>query len=298
MKNALIKALILLLCTVMLSTAVLGETMSGRDPGLTRISETASFSTFSQLAEKYEFIKERYSAADGKPLNAYMITDQGCMVGISGSGMYKVEDKGISEMTEYLTGLADIITETSKGTICFVSDPDHADILIKVNQRFLSKGNYISGSKVVKGYASEVTVKAFMLSNQYHSYVVTRTNAPGQTVSVNGSGSGNFWMKPPRFRDTEEMKDLVHAMMAWYGFERKNGSSSSLVRSARQALIDRGYLQADPGAVFDDAMEAAVRLLQANYGLEETGVIDRPTLLALYYDRATVEQNLKDYPAD
>ena len=45
-------------------------------------------------------------------------------------------------------------------------------------------------------------------------------------------------------------------------------------------------------------MEAAVLQLQADYGLKETGVIDRPTLLAIYYNQETVKQNLADYPPE
>ena len=298
MSTALFKALVVLLCMLMQPFSALCEPGTERNPGLSRAADTAAFLTYDQLAERYEIAKERYTAADGKPLSTFMVTAPDCMVGIRQDGMYKVVDKGIGEIAEYLTELASAITEASEGTIRFVSDPDRADILIKVNQRFISQGKYISGSKVVKGYASEVTIKAFMLSNQYHTCVVTRTNAPGRTVSLSNGGGGSFWMKPPKFRDTEEMNDLVRIMMSWYGYQRKNGSASSLVRSARQSLIDRNYLRGEAGAVFDDDMEAAVLQLQADYGLKETGVIDRPTLLAIYYNQETVKQNLADYPPE
>lgn len=71
--------------------------------------------------------------------------------------------------------------------------------------------------------------------------------------------------------------------------------SSGTVR-ARQALIDRGYLDGVPGNVSDADMENAVKQLQKDYSLEETGVIDPVTLVALYYDQAAVDDMLAKYP--
>ena len=134
MSTALFKALVVLLCMLMQPFSALCEPGTERNPGLSRAADTAAFLTYDQLAERYEIAKERYTAADGKPLSTFMVTAPDCMVGIRQDGMYKVVDKGIGEIAEYLTELASAITEASEGTIRFVSDPDRADILIKVNQ--------------------------------------------------------------------------------------------------------------------------------------------------------------------
>ena len=105
-------------------------------------------------------------------------------------------------------------------------------------------------------------------------------------------------MYPPEFKDSKELKSLVQNIMGWYGYDTAQGKNGPGVESARKALIDRGYLKAEPGISFDKDMEAAVRLLQADYGLKETGKIDRATLVALYYDKASVETMLNKYPAE
>ena len=66
----------------------------------------------------------------------------------------------------------------------------------------------------------------------------------------------------------------------------------------RQALAERGYLMEANEPVFDEKMEAAVKALQRDYGLEETGVVDRPTLLAVFYDQTAVDQMLAKYPIE
>ena len=105
-------------------------------------------------------------------------------------------------------------------------------------------------------------------------------------------------MYPPEFKGSKELKSLVQNIMGWYGYDTAQGKNGPGVESARKALIDRGYLTAEPGISFDKDMEAAVRLLQADYGLKETGKIDRATLVALYYDKASVETMLNKYPAE
>ena len=98
----------------------------------------------------------------------------------------------------------------------------------------------------------------------------------------------------------EELKEFVTKIMGWYGYQTALGASDpNLVQKARQTLIARGYLPAGEGVdgmAFDADMESAVRLLQREYGLEETGIIDRVTLVALYYDKASVEDMLAKYP--
>ena len=48
--------------------------------------------------------------------------------------------------------------------------------------------------------------------------------------------------------------------------------------------------------VSDADMESAIKLLQRDYGLAETGIIDRLTLVALYYDQKAVGDALTAYP--
>ena len=294
MKRILSTALILMLC-ILLPAAVLGEEHSA---GLSRVEGRLGYMTYSQLMARYGIEDggdDWYAPADPQPLNAYMVTGQGCMVGITRSGMYKVEEKGlVNDITKHLSTWATNIITASGGAIRFVNDPDQADLMIIATQTFPAKGLYRAGSQTVTGHSSRIELTAVKLTEPRQITSITKSNVPGQTVSINGGG--NFWMYPPKFEGSSELAELVSVVMRWYGYSAHNGGKGGPVDTARQALISRGYLQGEPEAPFDDAMEAAIRQLQADYGLEETGVIDRPTLLAIYYDRECVEQNLKDYP--
>ena len=294
------RTLCILLLLSLLPLAALGESESRFAPGLERGPAYTGYARYSDFSKKHSIASiadPRYTPELAKPLNAYIITHPSCMVGINRSGMYKVEDKGlVKDITKYLNEWANEITEASQGAIRFTSFPDQVDILLVADQRFVYKGQYRGGGKVVKGHTCKITLTAYRLTNDAQSYSITKSNVPGKSVSINGSG--DFWMYPPEFKDSKELKSLVQNIMGWYGYDTAQGKNGPGVESARKALIDRGYLKAEPGISFDKDMEAAVRLLQADYGLKETGEIDRATLVALYYDKASVETMLNKYPAE
>ena len=294
------RTLCILLLLSLLPLAALSESESRFAPGLERGPAYTGYARYSDFSKKHSIASiadPRYTPELAKPLNAYIITHPSCMVGINRSGMYKVEDKGlVNDITKYLNEWANEITEASQGAIRFTSFPDQVDILLVADQRFVYKGQYRGGGKVVKGHTCKITLTAYRLTNDAQSYSITKSNVPGKSVSINGSG--DFWMYPPEFKGSKELKSLVQNIMGWYGYDTAQGKNGPGVESARKALIDRGYLKAEPGISFDKDMEAAVRLLQADYGLKETGEIDRATLVALYYDKASVETMLNKYPAE
>ena len=294
------RTLCILLLLSLLPLVALSESESRFAPGLERGPAYTGYAKYSDFSKKHSIASiadPRYTPELAKPLNAYIITHPSCMVGINRSGMYKVEDKGlVKDITKYLNEWANEITEASQGAIRFTSFPDQVDILLVADQRFVYKGQYRGGGKVVKGHTCKITLTAYRLTNDDQSYSITKSNVPGKSVSINGSG--DFWMYPPEFKDSKELKSLVQNIMGWYGYDTAQGKNGPGVESARKALIDRGYLKAEPGISFDKDMEAAVRLLQADYGLKETGEIDRATLVALYYDKASVETMLNKYPAE
>ncbi len=300
MSEVLLTSLALVLCLTLLPAGVISEMAPGPDPGLSRIEEQLEYMSYGQIIEKYGIENGQpvwYKPTAPQPLNAYMTTGMDCMVGIARSGMYKVEEKGlVSDITKHLRTWAADITKASGGAIRFVSDPDQADILITASQSFASRGRYRVGTATVTGYSSNVQLMAYKLTRPVRTTTVDKTNIPGQTVTINGTG--DFWMHPPEFEDSREIRVLVSTVMGWYGYSTHDGYENVYVSYAQQALIDRGYMQGEPDTVFDADMDAAVRQLQADYGLEVNGIIDRPTLLALYYDRETVEQNLAEYPVE
>ena len=276
------------------------------DPGFSRWSTVYQFNTYDKLAEQYgmqtsddwDTCEHRYTPASGKPLNIYMVTHPDCMVGIDGSGRFPVSEKGlVNSITKYMEKWAKDIEAKSNGVIRYQVKTDEADVLIVINQTYKASGSYRGTSgKTVTGFSSHVTFYIYSLSDPALEYTVSRSHIPGKSVSIRGSGNSNFWMDPPELKGSSELDNLVDEIMSWYGYQTSLGSEGVGVRRARQSLIDRRYLQAEPGDSFDEAMESAVRLLQKNYGLEETGVIDHRTLLALYYQQGVVDQNISLYP--
>lgn len=299
MKKALILCLALALCLTLLPLSALGEEAE-YGPGLSRGKTALGYDTAQHMAELYGLDASSlwwYPSADGKPLNAYMMTHADCEVGINKDDMYPVKKKGlVTSITKYLKEWAGEIEDASQGAIRFVDDPNQADILISARQLYKYYATYSGSGFTTKGYSSEVTFFAYNLSNRDNVYSVKKTRTPAKSTSVSGRPS-KFWKNPPDFEGSDELKNLVESIMGWYGF---NDGGRALqpqhVAKARQALIDRGYLKAEPGETFDAEMEAAVKLLQKDYGLEETGKIDRVTLVALYYDKASVDEMLAKYP--
>ena len=307
MKRSVIITLALALCLSLLSLGCLAEE-AALDPGLSRGKTALGYDTMQHLAQNYGLTPEEidwtepavitnwYTPADPKPLNAYIVTSLDCEVGINKDDMYPVSEKGlVSSITKYLEEWAGEIEEASRGAIRFVKNPDEADILISARQLFKYHGSYSGGGYTTKGYSSEVTFFAYHLSDHNHSCNVQRIRKPGQSTTLSGHPS-KFWKNPPDFENTQELEKLVSTILGWYGGNARVDDHSGGVLKARQALIDRGYLKGVQGNFFDAEMEDAVKLLQKDYGLEETGVIDPVTLAALYYDRASVEEQLAQYP--
>ena len=112
MKKHLISFLALALCLALLPLGCLCESADSKsaaqvpNPGLPRpMPSVRWFDTAQNLTAHYgiepeEFI--RYSPANGKPLNAYMVTDLDCELGLKKDGKYYVSDKGITSSMEGL----------------------------------------------------------------------------------------------------------------------------------------------------------------------------------------------------
>ena len=306
MKRSAIILLALTLCLTL--TPVRGLMEEAFGPGLSRGTPALGYDRMQSLASKYGLEDEKiswtepavindwYIPADPMPLNAYMVTSLDCEVGINKDGMYSVREKGlVSSITKYLKEWAGEIEEASRGAIRFVEDPDQADLLISARQLYKFYGNYSGGGYTTKGYSSEVTFFAYHLSDSGNTYSVKKTLSPGRSTSLSGHPS-KFWKNPPDFENTEELEKLVSHILDWYGGNSRAGMGTGGILKARRALIDRGYLKGAPEGTFDADMESAVKRLQKDYGLEETGVIDPVTLVAVYYDRAAVEEQLAQYP--
>lgn len=284
---------ILLPLSCLLETAEYG-------PGLSREKTNVGYDTAQHLAEKYgkkSLSSFTYTPADPKPLNAYLVTRKDCEVGINKDGIYLVSEKGlVPQMKVLLVKWAGEIEKASKGAIRFVNDPDQAEVLIFVRQHFKLYASYRSGSSISKGYSNELSFYAYDLTEPKNSCFTIKTRNPGKSIRLSGRPS-KFWMNPPDFRNSVQLNNFVTKIMQWYGYNAKIGSPSSVkTERARKALIDRAYLKAETGKGFDVEMENAVKLLQKEYGLEQTGKIDQITLVALYYDKATVEDMLAKYP--
>ena len=305
MKKSVIILLALALCLALTPLGCLAEE-AAFVPGQPRDKATLGYDTMQHLAEKYGKSPEEmtwtepttpdwYTPANPKPLNAYMVTSLDCEVGINKDGMYPVREKGlVVSITKYLKEWAGEIEEASRGAIRFVEDPDQADILISVRQLYKFYANYSGGGYTTKGYSSEVTFFAYHLSDSQNRYSVKKTLSPGKSTSLSGHPS-KFWKNPPEFKNSLELDELVSMILNWYGGKSFIGERNNGIIKARRALTDRGYLEGSQNDEFDADMKDAVMRLQKDYGLEETGIIDPVTLVALYYDQAAVDDIMAQY---
>ena len=266
--------------------------LSAYGPGLDRSPTNHGYDTAQHMAEKYGIDltdgAPLYTPAHPQPLNAYIVTREDCDVGINYDDMYKVADKGlVDSITKYLVEWSDEIASESNRAIRFVIDPDDADVLIVACQTFEYYGLYGSGAYTCSAYSSRVTLKAVQLTNPQNTCEFSAVNEPGSTITTNGGSK--FWKHPPEIEDTQNLTNLAEGILSWYGCDAKNGSKGAGVKAAQQALIDRGFLEGGADGSFGPKTEAAVKRLQQAYGLEETGVIDRKTTVALYFNDAAVE---------
>ena len=229
-----------------------------------------------------------YKPANAQPLNAYMVVDPQCEVGIDRDDMYRVEEKGlIPEITGYLERWIDDIQTASGGVIRFVDDPNDADLLIDACQSFKRYGEYSGDGMSAEGYSCTVRLTARQLSDTDNSVSFAQTSDPQETVTLRGDG--RFWKTPPRLTDGDGLTAFVNAIMGWYGYDAQKGSNGAAVKRVQQSLIQRGFLGGSADGSFGPRTEGAIMALQEAYGLEETGVIDARTLLAVYYDHAAVD---------
>lgn len=289
-----IRLFILVLTAVLLAgaAATAETTENGYGPGLVRAAAGHGYEQARVLAERMGVDLTDgyplYVPADPQPLNAYMVTHPDCEVGIDRDDMYKVSEKGlIPDITGYLNEWIDEIEAQSGGAIRFVSDPDSADVLVVAKQSYKYYGQYSGSGLTATGYSCTVGLTAVQLSDPGNKYGITATREPENTVSLRGGGK--FWKVPPELEGTEKLEMLVDNILEWYGFGAKKGERGAGVKAAQQSLAERGYLAGGVDGDFGGKTEAALKLLQADYGLEETGEVDRKTLIALYYEPAALE---------
>ena len=224
-----------------------------------------------------------YKPANSQPLNAYMVVDPLCEVGIDRDDIYPVSEKGlIPEITDYLDRWIDDIQKASAGAIRFVADPNDADILVSARQSFKRYGEYSGGGMNAEGYACTVTLTARQLSDAANTAGLTLTNAPQNTVTLRGNG--RFWKTAPQLAGTDKMDGFVKTIMGWYGYGVQKGSKGGPVKRIQQCLIDRRFLDGAADGSFGPKTETAVNALQAARGLVETGFVDARTLIEIYFN--------------
>ena len=281
---------LMLAALLLLSAAACADVIYG--PGLYRVEAAKGCEQAQTLAEAFGIGltdgMPLYKPANAQPLNAYMVVDPQCEVGIDGDDMYAVREKGlIPEITDYIDGWMDDIQATSGGAIRFVADPNDADILVSARQSFKRYGEYSGDGMSAEGYSCTVRLTARQLSKTDNSVSFTRTNDPQETVTLRGEG--RFWKTPPSLTEGEGLTAFVNAIMGWYGYDAQKGSKGAAVKRIQQSLIRRSFLGGSADGSFGRKTERAVMSLQEAYSLEKTGVVDARTLIAVYYDHAAVD---------
>lgn len=266
-----------------------------------------------------------YTPAAPKPLCIFMAAHPDCQIGINHDGIYNVTEKGFSStsnglpaytnpgaqinwanalgtfnnneddsMTSRMMTWRHLIEDESEGMLMFVTDPDEADILITVNETYPFYGDYYGGGKTVEGYSCRVEMTACQLTDPANIVTVSKQNDPEDSVTT--SGGARFWEDPPDFEGSSQITELVQAMISWYGYNAGTGSSGPGVALAQNTMINRGFLEGTADGSFGPMTAEAVKRVQEYYGLDQTGSIDRATLIAIYYEPVIVDNMLENYP--
>ena len=228
-----------------------------------------------------------YTPSNPCPMNAYMAVGDNSEIGVDGQDIFRTDVRGISNMTGYLKDWMDAIEEQSGRAIRFVSDPDDAELLFIAELDYPFHGNYQGGGFTSKGYSCRLWLAAVRLTDPPNLRTLTLIRNP--KASVNIRKSEKFWELPPEIAGTPELESFVNNILSWYGFRAEGEPEGDGADAIRRALTDRGLLAGASGSGFDSDAEAAVRKLQKEYGLEETGEVDEKTLIAVYYGREALE---------
>ena len=279
--------LLALAALLTLSVAVQADVTAGQ--GLDRVEAAKGYEQAEVLAARLDVGLTDgvplYTPTHAQPLNAYMVVDPQCEVGIDRDDMYPVSEKGlIPEITDCLDRWIDDIQQASAGAIRFVADPNDADILVSARQSFKRYGEYSGGGMSAEGYACTVTLTGRQLSDTDNTASLVLTNAPQNTVTLRGNG--RFWKTAPQLTGTDKLDAFVKTVMGWYGYGARKGSKGASVKRIQQCLIDRGFLGGGADGSFGPKTETAVNALQAAFGLVETGFVDARTLTEIYFNNA------------
>jgi len=284
------RILALALCVLLLAAAASADVIYG--PGLNRAEAGKGYQQAQALAEQMGVEltdgMPLYKPASAQPLNAYMVVDPQCEVGIDRDDIYPVSEKGlIPEITDYLDRWIEDIQSASGNVIRFVADPNDADVLVSACQSFKRYGEYSGGGMTAEGYACTVQLTAIQLSDTGNSVSLTLTNKPQDTVTLRGNG--RFWKTAPKLAGSDQLDAFVGNIMCWYGYGVQVGSKGAPVKCVQQGLIRRYFLGGKADGSFGPRTENALKALQEAYSLEKTGVVDGKTLVAVYYDHGAVD---------
>ena len=282
--------LILALALLLVGTAGCADVIYG--PGLYRSEAAVAYEQAEALAEQLGIGltdgAPLYKPANAQPLNAYLVVDPQCEVGIDRDDMYPVSEKGlVPEITACLEQWIGDIQSASGGVIRFVADPNDADVLVSACQSYKLYGTYSGGGMTAEGYACTVTLKAWQLTNTGNTASFTAIRVPDDTVTLRGGGK--FWKVAPDLTETDQLNEFVTAIMTWYGFGAQRGSKGAGVRAVQSSLIRRSFLGGSADGDFGPRTEAAVMAMQEAYSLPKTGIVDGKTLVGVFYDHAAVD---------
>ena len=265
-----------------------------------------------------------YTPDIAMPLCIFMAAHPDCQIGINHDGIYNVSEKGFSStstglpafsnpgaqvnwanalggitsdddsMTSRMMTWRHLIEDESEGMLMFVPDPDEADILITVNETYPFYADYYGAGRTIEGYSCRVEMTACQLTDPTNIITVAKQNDPEDSVTT--SGGARFWEDPPDFEGSSQITELVQAMLDWYGYKADIGSSGPGVALAQNTMINRGFLEGTADGSFGPMTAEAVKRVQEYYGLDQTGSIDRATLIAIYYEPEMVDNMLENYP--
>ena len=224
----------------------------------------------STLYSKYGAKKKKglpiYKPASPQPLNVLITTASG-------------HTKYYMESTDNLDDWVNDIINASQGLLRVVTAPKQADVMITILRKYNKVMYRSSSGKKVAVYNCTMTISAVMLSNTSLKISVTRKNIAPDSFRVS-VGTTSYYESDPYF----ELSSFMTKILRWYGLDCKKGSKGAGAKRVQQALKARKLYTGKIDGTFNAKCEEALKKFQESIGNDPTGVVDRDTLVLLYYD--------------
>ena len=168
----------------------------------------------------------------------------------------------------------------SQGLLRVVTDPTEADVMIAIQRKYFKLTYRSKAGKKVYVYNCTMKITAVMLTDTSLKASISDKSIAPNSFKVS-SGATAHYEPDPSFSN---FSSLISKILGWYGLNCKKGSKGAGAKRVQQALKARQFYDGKVDGTFGDKCVQALKEFQESLGYEATGIVDRDTLIWLYYD--------------